>query len=349
MHEHESRLRSALEYVGAGTQAESRLDVFAVPQRHRRPALLAATAGFLLVLTLAVPLALRDGDSPSDVGGQAPVTTLSPVTPQPLGTTQPEPPIESTVTSAPPVGLEINVSAAVAPFDHESFVDSLLLEFSLARIRNQQVFDCIAAAGFVPPTTSALPSRDDPILMSAAFPDVDTLARDGFPNLPGTSGSLDSADTRSEAEAAASRACAEQVDGSQTDVIEAMGLFGSMRSAWEGVLAEIDALEAIHALVDDFGVCLREEGIPAEFTMSEGHYLGYVDSLLVATGSDESTWPEIRERTGRLYAECGQDLFTARTALRSGERREAFLSQYEDSIDRLSELVLGIDQPPADR
>jgi len=52
MDEHEGRLRSALEYVGAGTQAESRLDMFAVLQRRRRPALLAATAGFLLVLVL---------------------------------------------------------------------------------------------------------------------------------------------------------------------------------------------------------------------------------------------------------------------------------------------------------
>jgi hypothetical protein len=130
-------------------------------------------------------------------------------------------------------------------------------------------------------------------------------------------------------------------------VIEAIGLFGSMRSAWEEVLAEIEALEAIHSLVDDFGACLREEGIPAEFTTSEGRYLGYVDSLLGATGSDESTRPEIRARTGQLYAECGQDLFAARTSLRSRERREAFLRQYEDSIARLSDLLLGLDQPPA--
>ncbi|MBU1227129.1 MAG: hypothetical protein KJ698_07970 [Actinobacteria bacterium] len=242
-------------------------------------------------------------------------------------------------------GFDVDVSNAVAPFDHESNVDSLLLEFGVARVRNQQVFDCIAAAGFVPPTTTALPDRDDPMLRSAAFPDVETLAREGFPNLPGTPGTLGPEDTRSEAEAAASRACAEQVDGSQTDVIEAIGLFGSMRSAWEEVLAEIDALEATHSLVDEFGACLREEGIPAEFTTSEGHYLGYVDSLL-ATGSDQSTRPEIRQRMGRLYADCGQDLFAARSALRSGERRETFLSQHQDSISRLSALLLGLDQPP---
>jgi hypothetical protein len=242
-------------------------------------------------------------------------------------------------------GFDVDVSNAVAPFDHESNVDSLLLEFGVARVRNQQVFDCIAAAGFVPPTTTALPDRDDPMLRSAAFPDVETLAREGFPNLPGTPGTLGPEDTRSEAEAAASRACAEQVDGSQTDVIEAIGLFGSMRSAWEEVLAEIDALDATHSLVDEFGACLREEGIPAEFTTSEGRYLGYVDSLL-ATGSDQSTWPEIRQRMGRLYADCGQDLFAARSALRSGERRESFLSQHQDSISRLSALLLGLDQPP---
>jgi hypothetical protein len=57
MNEHDNRLHDALEYVGNTTRAESRLHAITGPKTRRRPALLAAGAGFLLVLALAVPLA----------------------------------------------------------------------------------------------------------------------------------------------------------------------------------------------------------------------------------------------------------------------------------------------------
>jgi hypothetical protein len=240
------------------------------------------------------------------------------------------------------VEVEVEVSNAVAPFDHDSNVDGLLLEFSLSKVRTQLISDCRVAEGFPPVSISPLPDRDDPILMAnATFPDIEALAASGFPNLPGTPGSLDDSRERSEEEAAASRQCAEDVDASDHDVIAAYGRYASIRSAWEVVLAEIDATAEIQSLVVGFSSCLVAEGIPATNARSEGSFLGYVDSLLAATGADESAWPEIREQMGKLYVECGRELFEARERLRGGERREAFLSEHQEGIRELSELLYG--------
>ncbi|HAX81866.1 MAG TPA: hypothetical protein DCY40_04785, partial [Actinobacteria bacterium] len=257
-------------------------------------------AAFVLVLGLAVPLALSFDDSSEGVGTQptAPVSSSADVE------TQPTVPVSGLSAAL----LIDDVSAAVAPFDHESFVDNLLFEMSLAGLRNQQVFDCIAAAGFVPPSPSPLPDRDDPTLYSADFPDYEALARDGFPDpnaTESTEGATPTTAPPSTAPSAVSRECADQVDSSGGDVIVAYGLYATMRDAWESVLEEIEDTAEVRSLVSGFGNCLREQGVPAEFTNTEGAFLGYVDSLLMATGGDQSTWPAIRESTGKLYAECG--------------------------------------------
>jgi hypothetical protein len=240
------------------------------------------------------------------------------------------------------VEVEVEVSNAVAPFDHDSNVDGLLLEFSLSKLRTQLISDCRVAEEFPPVSISPLPDRDDPMLMAnLAFPDIEALAEGGFPNLPGTPGSPEDSRPRSEAETAASRQCAEDIDASDRDVIVAYELYASMRSAWEVVLAEIDATAEIRSLVTGFSSCLVVEGIPTTNARSEGAFLGYFDSMLAATGADESAWPEIRERMGKLYVECGRELFEARERLRAGDRREAFLREHEAAIRELSELLYG--------
>jgi hypothetical protein len=315
------------------------------------PAPLKALAAFVLVLGLAVPLALSFDDSSEGVGTQptAPVSSSADVE------TQPTVPGASLLATWL-IDSEVEVPDAVAPFDHESFVDSLLLEFGLARVRNQQVFDCIAAAGLVPPSLSPLPDRDDPMLYSADFPNVAALARDGFPDptapdstegaTPTTAapGTGSASGQPSEAYASVSRQCADQVYGSQSDAVVAHELYASIRSAWELVLAEIEATDEIRSLVNGFGACLRDREVPAGFTTSEGAYLGYVDSLLAAT--EELSFNQIRESTGKLYAECGSDLFAAREALRGGARREAFLGEHQESISQLWNLLLIIDSSP---
>jgi hypothetical protein len=44
---------------------------------------------------------------------------------------------------------------------------------------------------------------------------------------------------------------------------------------------------------------------------------------------------------GKLYVECGRELFEARERLRAGDRREAFLREHEAAIRELSELLYG--------
>jgi hypothetical protein len=49
---------------------------------------------------------------------------------------------------------------------------------------------------------------------------------------------------------------------------------------------------------------------------------------------------------GKLYVECGRELFEARERLRGGERREAFLREHEEAIRQLSELLFGSGPSP---
>ena len=240
------------------------------------------------------------------------------------------------------VGVEVEMSNAVAPFDHHSNVDSLLLELGLHRARTQEIYDCLAREGFPPRQVSELPTRDDPILLAnASFPFVEALARDGIPALPPTPESSDDFREYSTAEREASRACAEAVDGSGGKVIVALDLWVIVRFAWEPVLAEIDATDEIRSLVGEFSSCLRDEGIPAASATSETAYLSYVDFLLAETGGDWTEMLVIYERMGKLYAECGRELFEARERLRGGERREAFLREHEVAIRELSDLLYG--------
>jgi len=349
--EHERRLRKTLDHLAERTRAESRLDRFPSSHRRRRSAPVIAAAAFLLVLGFGLPLALRSpGRSLGPVGqgtapsSQEPVSTsTSPGGGKTADTTSGETPGDGgTGVVVGLVEVEVDVSNAVAPFDHDSNVDGLLLEFSLSKVRTQLISDCRVAEGFPPVSISPLPDRDDPMLMAnATFPHIEALAASGFPNLPGTPGSPEDSRPRPEEEAAASRQCAEQVDASDHDVIAAYGLYASIRSAWEVVLAEVDATAEIQSLVVGFASCLVADGIPSTNARSEGSFLGYVDSLLAATGADESAWPEIRERMGKLYVECGRELFEARERLRAGERREAFLAEHQEAIRELSELLYG--------
>jgi len=297
----------------------------------------------VVVIALAGLLVAACSDPPSsgpENGGDVVTTRLS-VTTATDGLSDTTPTAASAVVVGL-VGVEVEVSNAVAPFDHQSWVDSLLLEFSLARVRNQQVFDCLAGEGFTLPQAAPLPDRDDPVLWSnAMFPNIEVLARDGFPVLPGTPGSLDDSRERSEEEAAAARRCVAEVDGNDSEAIVAYDLYASVRGPWETVLDEIDATDEIMSLVGEFGACLRDEGIPAEFTASVSTYLGYVQSLKMAVEGELTQVAEINERMGKLYVGCGRELFEARERLRGGERREAFLREHEVAIRELSDLLYG--------
>jgi hypothetical protein len=240
------------------------------------------------------------------------------------------------------VGVEVEVSNAVAPFDHDSNVDNLLLGMAISRVRTAQIFECLSGEGFPTPELTVLPSRDDPFLMSNwAFPDTDRLSREGFPVLPGTPASPDDERERSQAELEASRQCSETVDREDVATSRAYELYGSVRNAWEEVLAEVEGLEEIGSLVDGFSLCLRSEGIPAESAGSELSYLSHVDSLKFEAGSDDVAFAEIGERYGKLYAECGRELFETRERLRGGERRDVFLREHEAAIRELNELLYG--------
>lgn len=246
-------------------------------------------------------------------------------------------------------GVEVEVTNAVAPYDHHSNVDSLLLEMGLHGALNQLTFDCIAEQGFARPQgPTELLHRDDPFLMAnLAFPHTERLASEGFPFLPPTPASPDDFQTPSEAEREASRVCARQVHGADSDLNAAIEIFGSIRSAWEVVLDEIETLDEVVRLKEDFSACVRDEGIPAS-SSSEHGFLSYVDFLRAEVADTAADLEDAREQQagikltmGRLYAECGRELFEAREQLRGGERRARFLAEHEAGIRELNDFVYG--------
>lgn len=303
-------------------------------------------ATIAVVVTFAVGILAGDGGSgpePLPVAGQSTVTTT---TAPPSTTTTLTP---QTTTSeglgAVPAVVEVDVSRAVAPFDHESNVDSGLLGRLVADRGTdwlQFVDDCMAERGFVFDwqEREVAPSRDDPMLVSnPQFPPIDALAAEGFPVLPGTPSSPEDFVDPPEGHSAAAQACSAEAEQRfrTADDARAEDLYATVRGAWEEVLTEIDASDEVNALVVGFGSCLVEEGIPAEYSNSLGRYLGYVDSLRV--DADAAKDAEILKEYGKLYAECGRDLFETREQLRTGELRVAFLDEHADAISELTDLV----------
>lgn len=60
------------------------------------------------------------------------------------------------------------------------------------------------------------------------------------------------------------------------------------------------------------------------------------------TAGDIDDYAEMRaidEKFGKLYAECGRDLFETREQLRSGERRTDFLDDHAQEIGELKDLI----------
>lgn len=301
-----------------------------------------AAATVAVVVTVAVGIFAFDG-------GRGPKTLLGPLSVAGQSTVTTTTLTSQTATSeglgAVPSVVEVDVSNAVAPFDHESNVDSRLLLW-LVGDRGadwlQFVDDCMTERGYVFdwPEREVAPNRDDPMLVSNwQFPPVDALAAEGFPVLPGTPSSPEDFVDPPEGHTATSQACSLEAEQRfrAADDARAEDLYRTLRGAWEEVLTDIDDSDEVNAHVVGFGSCLVEEGIPAEYSTSLDRYLGYVDSLRV--DADAAKGAEILREYGKLYAECGRDLFETREELRTGDQRVAFLDKHADAISELTDLV----------
>jgi hypothetical protein len=243
-------------------------------------------------------------------------------------------------------GVAIDVSNAVSPFDHESGVDSFLLSSALTRHRpdeRQFLSDCLAAEGFTLWLAKGpLPARDDPMLISNwHFPQVDALASEGFVQLPGTPGKPEDFQGRPPKQDAAEQACIAAMEDQfrDSDRTRALELYWSMRIPWGDVLDEIDDSAEVRDLVQGFSACLADEGVPVESAIDELHFLSYVDELLWRADDVAATEAEIHVRLGKLYVECGRELFETKEQLRSGERRTAFLAEHAETVRELSDLL----------
>lgn len=294
--------------------------------------------GIALVTALA---ACATSPSGGDSATRTPADVTDPKTRESLTQEGESSPTTEGGSTAGLPGVDVDVTNAVAPFDHPSFVDSVLLEIAIGQVRTREINECMAAEGFDPPPPSGLPDRDDPSLVSnLTFPFVKRLAAQGFVRGRSDAPSPGDAQEPAGGEIDALIACGEELERDGTDSTALQETFGAVRGAWEEVLASIDASDEIAVLVGEFGECLRAQGIPPESSDSEGSFLVYVDMLILEADDPDRT-AEIDRTMGKLYVECGRDLFERREQLRSGDLRESFLNEHAAAIQELNEQLFG--------
>lgn len=252
-------------------------------------------------------------------------------------------------------GVDPSVTNAVAPYDHESGVDSQMLEESIARSQLLSFLpalnDCLTAQGYDPePPLPEPPARDDPIHVSNwQFPPIEDLLAEGFVN-PSTGDESDVEDPRDhtvEAEEArrARRAavdlCSQQIGYPTTaeEMGDAHRLYWSVLLSWNQVLTEIDNTDEVREATARFSVCLQDDGVPEHWTTSTTAYLSYVDEVLYAQDGDLEKEAAVRREYGMRYGRCAKDLFAVKQVLRTGELRSAFLVEHEAAIRELASIV----------
>lgn len=232
--------------------------------------------------------------------------------------------------------VDVTLTNGIAPYDHASEADTSIVLDTISRLGERQIIDCVRRKGHVVAYSERAELSRDTIMggANAEFPFVDRLAERGFDidvsaddQTPTVGGPL-SAEHR-----AAADACMEELD----DVLRAEELFGSIRHEWQIVLDEIDASDEVLTLRAEFAACMREEGIPSESAANELAFLSYVDAR--SWRADTSERHDIAVTYGKLYVECGRELFLAKERLRGGELRAAFLAQHAEAIRELAGLI----------
>lgn len=305
------------------------------------------SAGVFLVAIAATSACTTAGS------GEAPDQTVA-STVATIGTVG-NPLSEASVPSFGLAGIDPSITNAVAPYDHESNVDSQILERSIARSEQLSFLpalnDCLAGEGYEPVEPPPQPPvRDDPIYVSNwQFPQIENLIAEGLVNPDaGKESSEEDPRNRTTAGDAANRKrreaadlCSQRIGVPTTD--EEMGdahrLYWSVLSPWNQVLTEIDNTDEVRDATTRFSECLQDDGVPAHWTTSTTAYLSYVDEVLYAQDGDLQKEAAVREEYGMRYGRCAQDLFAIEQRLRSGELRSAFLAEHEVAIRELASIV----------
>lgn len=243
------------------------------------------------------------------------------------------------------VAPDVTVENGVAPYGAASAADSIGLEVSMSALERRILDECVREEGFAIPEDPTAPWQRDEALWSfnATFPYIEGLARDGLrveePQATGPDGELpEGMEPAPPGYDDARQACFDELAGAGA-VHPASQIFGDLRVAWEGVLEEIEATDEVGRLAGGFSDCLLAEGVPADATTDEFAFLFHVDGLKFDADEDAGRIAEISEQYGKLYVECGRELFEARERLRGGERRTAFLAEHREDIQELTSLL----------
>jgi hypothetical protein len=246
----------------------------------------------------------------------------------------------------------------VAPVSGDSMGSVRWLNERLFRMRLPFVTDCLEEAGHpeLVPTAEA-DFRQFNETYSAEFPEPERMLEKGLIPAVGpvafqgaAPGATPTAAEQSESDAF--YRCTRSPEIANSSVQRADDLYHALYDQWGPIIVEhVRGGSLDQAAIDDFGACLRANGVPADLTVGASTPMGGdSDGMAVSTAEDTFLrWVTDRTLAGTisttahedvpLYVECGQPLWDAREIALQRER-EAFTERHRDAIAELSDLVI---------
>lgn len=305
--------------------------------------------GWLVMVVAVGCTATADGPTEPTSHGAAPTASDTPT----------DGPDEEVATTLASVGADF--LDAVAPYDHDSYLNFSEFQLDLDLERQRRIADCVRAEGIDDYPIYKSPfdrsDRANEAYSRGQFPRVDLIEAEGFPFVEGLP-DAEQPEPIDEAAIEVAARCVADLRGLSDDpdnwenedvqeIVPEAALHDDLFVAWQAVIDEIETLPEVRQEVERFGECLVDLGIPTDnATGPESAFFSYVDQLRMQTieeaGHEANDEQEaIMRQYGQMWAGCGRDLFELREQLRSGERREAFLQEHEATIIELYAAVHG--------
>jgi hypothetical protein len=250
------------------------------------------------------------------------------------------------------------VANAVAPYDYESALDEIYVGHVLDEQIEAYLSNCVTRLGGVSSYEPVPPADRESITdeMIGDYPNLDLLAergrtlhfdpphpeirREDYATEDEYASALFAAEAsrvRTDDERALEDDCTS--DPGYAEVGDPYELYYDVWNSWLLVQQEIEHDGEINELRDEFRDCVVAGGMAPDPQLNDRTFWAYVDGELSHLDGSEAMIAHNVER-GKLFAECGQELYEVKERLRA-EAHDAFVEEHEEDIARLSDHLYG--------
>lgn len=259
--------------------------------------------------------------------------------------------VDSSDRSAVPIDQRVLDGAA--PVSGESMESRRWLRRQLFEMRLPEIKECFESNGYpqlIPVAEADFEEFNN--TYSYEFPEPERLLAEGLNPDTGPSAFQGEMATPDDPEVPEEtrvfNECNRNLEVTAGDAERAHDLNQALMDAWMPVVIEyVSGSEVNQEAEEEFGRCLREAGVPDEFTQSQ---VGSLDGQEIRLSVDDAfrDWVAQRVVAGSIsataiedaptYVECGRPLWEDR-AMRLQIERDRFVEQYHDELSELTLLT----------